>query len=160
MWTDPATIPGMADTPPAVRVLPMSANEPTFRGLSIEDVQVRFILEELASPRRNGSYLYPYSGLSAPLGTVVLFQYIGRVVASARFVRNEKFAEPRDGYRGALWFEVDSIRVFDPVDADELRRAWPGFVGYGQAKHSLDPAGYAAFERRRTGVAAPSRVGR
>jgi hypothetical protein len=146
---------GMPMTPPAVRVLPMSANEPTFRGLSVEDVQARFFLEELPSRRRNGQYLYPGSGLATPPGSVVLFQYLGRVVASAEFVRDEKFPGPRDGYRGALWFDPATVRAFGPVDADGMRRAWPGFVRFGQAKRSLDPAGYAAFERGLSGVAAP-----
>jgi hypothetical protein len=92
---------------PAVRILPMSSNEKSFRGRSVEDVQKEFFLKELPSPSRSGRYRYPTSGLSAEPGAVVLFQYEGRIIASAIFDRNERFEQPEDGYIGALWFDVN-----------------------------------------------------
>lgn len=147
----------MPAIPPAVRILPMSAREPSFRGLSVEDVQARFFLDVLPNPPRSGRYLFPTSGLSAPPGTVVLFQYTGRVVASAVFVRTEKFAEQRDGYRGALLFDPATVRTFEPVGPEAVGKVWPGFIGFGHVKQSLDPNRYPEFERGLVGVATPRR---
>jgi hypothetical protein len=143
---------------PAVRILPMSPHEKSFRGRSVEDVQEVFFLKELPSPRRNGRYRYPTSGLSEEPGAVVLFQYEGRIIASAIFERNERFEQPRDGYKGVLWFDARSIRTFQPVGRDELRAIWPDFTRFGQAKQYLDPKNYPAFEKQLVGVTAPEDV--
>src|SRR5687768_9033184 len=110
---------------PAVRILPMSDQLAGFRGRSIEDVQRRCFLRDL--PKMAGRWRYPRIGLSAEPGTVVLFQYRARIIASAVFLRDEKFDKPRGGYAGALWFEPKSVRTFDPVDGDAMRKAWPAF---------------------------------
>jgi hypothetical protein len=139
----------------AVRILPMSPKEKSFRGRTLEDVQTRFFLEELPLPPRNGRYRYPTAGLNAEPGTVVLFQYEGRIIASAIFERNERFEEPENGYNGALWFDVKSIRTFAPVGPDKIREIWPEFRSFGHVKQFLNPAQYPAFERQLEGVASP-----
>ncbi len=106
---------------PAVRILPMSANQRSFRGRTVEDVQTGFFLEELPRPPKNGRYRYPTSGLNAKPGTVVLFQYQNRVIASAVFEHHERFNQPENGYQGALWFDVQSIKTFDPVGPVQMR---------------------------------------
>jgi len=35
-----------------------------------------------------------------------------------------------------------------------MRKAWPGFRGFGHVKQFLNPAGYPAFRRRLKGVTA------
>ena len=145
----------MSKTIPAVRILPMSPQEKTFRGRSVEDVQQGFFLKELPSPRRNGRYRYPTSGLCAKPGTVVLFQYEGRIIASAIFERNERFERLEDGYKGAPWFDPDSIRTFQPIGPAEIRAIWPAFRNFGQAKQSLNPRNYHAFEKTLIGVETP-----
>jgi hypothetical protein len=50
---------------------------------------------------------------------------------------------------------VKTIRVFDPVDAEFIRKIWPQVTRLGQAKWSLDPALYEKFERQLTGVEVP-----
>jgi len=142
--------------PPAVRILPMSNREKSFRGRSIEDVQAGFFLEELPLPPNSGRFRYPTTGLSAKPGTVVLFQYEAKVIASAILERSERYDQPEHGYRGALWFDVASIRTFDPVDVATMRKVWPDFPGFGHAKHDLDPAKFAKFQKRTTGVTAPA----
>jgi len=146
----------MAKPVPAVRILPMSPNEKSFRGRTLTDVQEGFFLSELPAPPRSGRYCYPTSGLSAEPGTVVLFQFMGKIIASAVFERHERFDQPEGGYRGALWFDSHSIRTFEPVGAAEMIAIWPDFPGFGQAKHELDGAAYADFERRLTNVRSPS----
>jgi hypothetical protein len=148
----------MSEIPPAVRILPMdSKEEPGFVGCSVEDVQQQYFLGELLRPGRPpGRFYYHKLGLRAEPGTVVLFQYAGKIIASAILTDVERFdAAGEGGYHGALHFDVTSIRVFDPVGPDILVRIWPRVTRLGQAKWSLDPNGYAAFEERLTGVESP-----
>ena len=146
----------MSGPVPAVRILPMSTDEPSFRGRSIDDVQTWFFLAELPFTRR-GAYHYINQGLVAEPGTVVLFQYDKRIVATATLRATERFEGPQHGFTGVLRFDPASIRVFDPVGPDEVRAAWPAFKGFNRVKQSLGPAGWPAFERRLTNVTAPPR---
>src|SRR4051794_7283072 len=114
---------------PAVRILPMSDKADGFRGRSIEDVQKTCFLRDL--PACDGRYRYPRSGLNADPGTVVLFQFQSRIIASAVFLRDEKFERPVGGYGGALYFDVASFRTFEPLDAGALRKVWPSFRAFG-----------------------------
>jgi hypothetical protein len=145
----------MSKLVPAVRILPMSANEKSFRGRGVEDVQAGFFLEELALPPKSGRFRYPTTGLNAEPGTVVLFQYEAKIIASATFERSERYDQPQHGYRGAIWFDVKSIRTFDPVDVEAMRKIWPEFRSFGHVKQHLDPAKYAKFQKRLLGVTAP-----
>jgi hypothetical protein len=131
---------------PAVRILPMSDRLEGFRGRSIEDVQRRLFLREL--PKCGGRFRYPRAGLNAPAGTVVLFQFKARIIASAVFLRDEKFARPVGGCAGAMYFDAASIQTFDPVDIDMMRKAWPSLRAFGHVKQYLNPARYPMFRRR------------
>jgi hypothetical protein len=120
-----------------------------------EEVQQQFFLTRLPSTAGGGRYSYRKYGLDAQAGTVVLFQYENRVIATAVFDRRERFA-PQDAYHGALYFDRASIRVFEPVGAEVLREVWPGeFTGFSNVKQSLSPSAYPAFERRLVGVESP-----
>lgn len=145
----------MSKQVPAVRILPMSSREKSFRGRSIEDVQAGFFLQELPFPPKCGRFRYPTTGLHAEPGTIVLFQYEAKIVASAVLDRSERYDQPEHGYRGAMWFDVGSIRTFDPVDAEVMRTIWPEFHGFGHVKQHLDPGKYARFEKRLVGVTGP-----
>jgi hypothetical protein len=140
-----------ASTPPAVRILPMSDKLEGFRGRGIEDVQRRCFLRDL--PKRKGRFRYPAVGLNAAAGTVVLFQYQARVIASAVFLRDEKFEKPKRGCAGELVFDPASFRTFDPVDGDAMRKTWPAFRRFGHVRQFLNPTGYPAFKRRLKNVA-------
>jgi hypothetical protein len=138
---------------PAVRIWPMSDKLEGFRGRSIEDVQRRLFLRDL--PACNGRYRYPSSGLNAEPGTIVLFQYRARIIASAVFLRDEKYERPIGGYGGAIYVDVASIRTFDPIDVEAMRKAWPSFRAFGHVKQYLNPARYSMFKRRLKNVASP-----
>lgn len=140
---------------PAVRILPMSDKAKGFVGRSIEDVQRRTFLCDL--PALNGRFRYPVSGLNAEPGTIVLFQYRARIIATAVFFRDEKYEHPVRGFGGALYFDPASIRTFDPVDAETMRKTWPGFRAFGHVKQYLNPTNFAAFRRRLKNVASPAR---
>lgn len=134
----------------------MSNREWWFRGRSVAEVQAIYFLQMLPCPPRNGRYRYRTAGLKAAPGTVVLFQYEARIIASAVFDRDERFDHPEGGYRGALWFEPASIRTFVPVGRDQLRAVWPEFRNFGHVKQVLSPARYPRFEKQLTNVAAPA----
>jgi hypothetical protein len=138
---------------PAFRILPMSDKADGFRGKTVEQVQRDCFLRDL--PRAKGRYRYPSSGLNAAPGTIVLFQFQARIIASALFLRDEKFDRPRHRYAGQMHFDAASIRTFDPIDIDAMRKAWPGIRPFGHVKQFLNPAGFTAFKRRLKNVGSP-----
>jgi hypothetical protein len=143
--------------PPAVRILPMSS-EIEFPGQSAKDVQAKFFLGELPLRSPAGEYLYRSKGIQTPFGTVVLFQFQNQIIANATLERVVRFDKPKDAYHGALYFDANSIRVFDPVGADKLKQVWPTFSGLGNAPLALDPERYPEFERLLKGVRSPGQI--
>lgn len=124
----------------------MSDKAPGFRERSIAQVQTEVFLRML--PAMNGRYLYRSAGLNSGPGTVVLFQYRARVIATAVLLRDEKYEKPVDGCGGALFFDPASFRTFEPLDADAMRKVWPGFRAFGHVKQHLNPTLYPKFKRR------------
>jgi hypothetical protein len=137
----------------AVRIWPMSDKIKGFVGLSIEDVQRIYFLDKL--PNGEGKFPYRASGLNASAGTVVLFQFQARIIASGVFLRDEQFEKPRNGHAGVLHFEAGAFRTFEPVDVKGMRNAWPRFRGFGHVKQALNPGMYPAFKRRLKNVCVP-----
>lgn len=139
---------------PAIRILPMSDKTPGFVDLSIETVQQRWFLRNL--PRCNGRYQYPSSGLNADPGTLVLFQFKARIIASAIFLRDEKFERPRRGCAGAMYFDPKSFRTFKPLDVEAMRKIWPHFRAFGHVKQHLNPTCYVGFKKQVKQLKLPS----
>ena len=132
----------------------MSEKLDGFRGRSIEDVQQRVFLRDL--PRKcNGRWSYQKTGLNAAAGTLVLFQYRARIIACAVFLRDEKFARPKRGSAGVLYFDPQSFRTFDPLDIPAMRQVWPRFRAFGHVKQHLNPTLYAKLKRRLKSVESP-----
>ena len=117
-----------------------------FRGKSIAQVQADCFLRDL--PKAGGAFSYRSAGLHSPAGTVVLFQFQARIVASAVLLSDERFNTPRAGRRGRLHFDAGSIRTFEPLDFAAMRRIWPGIRPFGHVKQALNPTLYAKFRRR------------
>ena len=138
---------------PAVRIWPMSDKLQGFRGRSIEGVQTRLFLRDL--PAGKGRWRYPRVGLHAAPGTVVLFQFRARIIASGIFLRDEKFEKPIGGYAGAIYFDPRSFRTFDPLDVEAMRKVWPSFRAFGHVKQFFNPTLYPVFKRRLRMVKAP-----
>ncbi len=130
----------------------MSDKIPGFRGKSIAQVQADCFGRDL--PKADGVFSYRSAGLNSPAGTVVLFQFQARIIASAVLLGDEKFKSPRAGRRGRLHFDPSSIRTFDPLDLAAMRRIWPGIRPFGQVKQMLNPTLYAKFRRAARPVAA------
>jgi hypothetical protein len=135
---------------PAVRIWPMSDKIPGFRGKSIAQVQADCFGRDL--PKAGGAFSYRSAGLQSPPGTVVLFQFQARIIASALLLRDERFKSPRAGRRGRLHLDPASIRTFEPLDFAAMRRIWPGIRPFGHVKQVLNPTLYAKFRRRTKGT--------
>jgi hypothetical protein len=143
--------------PPAVRILPMSS-EMEFPGQSANDVQAKFFLDDLPHRSPAGEYLYRSKGIQTPSGTVVLFQFHNQIIANATLERVVRFDQPKGVYHGALYFDANSIRAFDPVGTDKLKQVWPTFTGFGNAPLALDPERYPEFEQLLKEVRTPGQI--
>ena len=140
---------------PAIRIWPMSDKIAGFRGKTIERVQKEVFLKDL--PKSGGRWRYRATGLNADPGTIILFQFKARIIASGVFLRDEKFETKIGGCTGAIYMDPASFRTFDPLDVADMRAIWPGFRGFGHAKQRLNPTLYGTLIRRLKHVAAPSR---
>ncbi len=146
-----------------VRILPMSKKE--LNGWDIKD----FLLIELAIERK-GKYHYRTAGMKSEPNSVILFQFDNKVIGLADLdevkKRNDSgyFDISIDldndlDYKGAYYFEPHSIRTFNPVSAEEIKRIWdneftdnngnkhPAFEQFNEVKHFLDPEKYPDFCR-------------
>jgi hypothetical protein len=139
---------------PAIRIMPMSSQIPGFRGRSIEAVQANVFLRDL--PKSNGRWRYTSAGLNADPGTVVLFQFHARIIATASFLRDDKFEKRRKGYAGEMYFDPNSFRTFDPLDVEAMRKVWPSFRAFGHVKQFLNPTLYSKFKRLLRNVKSPA----
>jgi hypothetical protein len=152
----------MSETPPAVQILPMNRHEdPEFKNyLDVGELQEKFFLREL--PRRQGKYYYRESGLRKKPQPAVLFQSDAEIIASATLIDTEKFKEPEEHggvfYKGALYFDVESIRAFDPVAWEKVSQIWRNLKKPGRVKYKVDPSCYAAFEMELKNVKRPDLV--
>jgi hypothetical protein len=139
---------------PAIRIWPMSDKIEGFRGRSIEDVQRNVFLRRLPRTMK-GRWRYGSSGLNADPGTIILFQFKARIIALATFLRDEKYEKPVRGDAGEIAIDPKSIRTFDPLDVEAMRKVWPAFRGFGHAKQRLNPTLYSKFLRQLKNVSAP-----
>src|SRR5690348_4360000 len=132
---------------PAIRIWPMSDKIEGFRGRSIEDVQRNVFLRKLPNTMK-GRWHYGSSGLNADPGTLILFQFKARIIAMATFLRDEKYEKPIRGNAGEIAIDPKSIRTFDPIDIEAMRKVWPSFRAFGHAKQALNPTLYSKFVRQ------------
>lgn len=131
---------------PIIRILPMDFNEEEFKDSDINQIQNNYFLNDL--PNRNGKYLYRSFGLVAEKGTLVLFQFMNKIIASAIFIKAEKFIEPEKKiYTGALYFDEKSIKVFEPVSFDIVYKVWPNIKKLSNVKWRLNPQHFSLFEK-------------
>ena len=60
--------------------------------------------------------------------------------------------DPDGDYCGALYFEPNSIKVFDPIGQDIVARVWPEVKRFGRVMWILDDGKLGMLERKMTGV--------
>jgi len=105
--------------PQQIRILPMSHTQ-EFVDWSIKRLQSQYFLNELIN-NSNGEYYYQTGGMDAGNNSLVLFQFRGFIVASAVLLNIKKFSNiVEEKYHGCYLFDVNTIKVFEPISVDEL----------------------------------------
>ena len=125
-----------------IRLLPMSKNDLAFAGKSIEEVQdwFKFYLP--------GNIYQFKRKMTAPKGTLVLFQFQGRLIASALLKKTVSYDEVNEfGYGGYYKFSKSSIFTFDPLDIKDVQKIWSNVKGFNQSQQTLDAAQYPALKQ-------------
>jgi hypothetical protein len=142
------------ELPPSIRILPMSAAL-EFPSTTIKQLQDDFFLRELPFSYPYGEYYFRNSGIDAPSGSVVLFQFDNHLVASAVLLSSKKFKAPLGEYSGSLSFLPSSIKVFSPMNVLMMKSIWPRFQSFSQVKQSLSPEQYPEFVKSLVDVRIP-----
>ncbi|PKM51961.1 MAG: hypothetical protein CVV02_04910 [Firmicutes bacterium HGW-Firmicutes-7] len=110
--------------------------------MSYKEIQDSFFLNSLIH-EKDGHYNFRSSGINTPSGTFILFQIDNAVIASAKLIKIIKHDKPIDGiYNGAYVFDINSIRVFEPITSEEIRRIDQKFNNFSQVKQKLDSNKY------------------
>lgn len=72
-------------------------------------------------------------------GSLVLFQYDWKLIASASFLENVKYKELNDVNKGYFLFDVDSIRIFkEPITSEEFSYIDSSFKNFNQRTRKTD----------------------
>lgn len=145
----------------SVRTLPMRYDDPEFKAkgwTTAEQIQDNFFLQMLGN---TGIYQFPTKKIDEDGGTIVLFQLDSHVIASAELAeRPIMYESPKKDqyggvYKGEYRFVPDSIKVFDPVDAEVVASVWAGFRRFGNVSYKLAVEHYSDFESRLSNVRTP-----
>ena len=135
-----------------VRILPMShLDDQDFKDMTMEEVQKQFFMKDLQVVREfdgqvlpKGTYLFKTAGLNSDEGDLILFQMDAMIIASAVYQGSilypTNFNRTIDGvrYRGEIWFDHESIRIFKPITLDEMMDIIPEFKGFKQSKYDFN----------------------
>lgn len=65
-------------------------------------------------------YRYHSKKITPLSGSIVLFQFDNKIIASASAIYLDTIEEKSDGYNGYYKFDLDSIKIFNPIQKDEL----------------------------------------
>jgi hypothetical protein len=141
---------------PQIRIFPMSSKLRGFEDRDIDDVQRRLFMRDLV--KSNGRWPYQSTGLNALAGSLVLFQFRARIIASAIFLRDERFDHSRRGHAGFLHFDSKTIQTFRPLDVAAMRKVWPTFRALGHVKQYLNPTLLTKLKRQLKPVGASRRA--
>ena len=110
-----------------IRIIPMSKNEETFKGMSIEKAQDVFFKDLLINECDNKYYFSGLSGIEVKYDDILLFQYDNHVIASAIVIDYNK----KDR---CMVLRKDTINTFKPIDKEELKTYIPTFKRFCQMK--------------------------
>ncbi|MEN9354678.1 MAG: hypothetical protein RL318_2003 [Fibrobacterota bacterium] len=130
------------------QVLPVSKD--VFEGEDIEQIQEEFFEDNLVESADDYGYSYcAFKAQDIELNEeikFVLFQFAGKIVASALLVDVDLYDEPDDeGYVGEYVFNADTVATFDPVSQEELKTFFPKIEAFGEKAQLLDGAGFSEF---------------
>ena len=125
---------------PEIRIIPMSKST-EFDNETIEQVQQQYFLNDLIY-KQDCKYYYRKSGIKSRDGSLILFQYDNKIIASAQLRDVEKYEEIKEGkygeYSGEIAFYKETIQVFKPIEANELKNIDRRFNKLSQTKQFLN----------------------
>jgi predicted HNH restriction endonuclease len=125
------------DVPSSIRILPMNSRE-EFPEMSIEDVQKNFFLGILIN-NREGLYYFRKTGMNASDSSQVLFQFDNLIIASANLQSIEKYDNPiEEQYYGAYKFDINTVKVFQPITVAELNKIDRNITRFSQSKQEIN----------------------
>lgn len=121
-----------------IRILPMS-KKLEFPDKTWRDVQKEFFLGELIN-LKNGHYNYRKVGMNCVGDSIILFQFDGAIIASAKFISIAPPDNETDAieYKGSYIFDKDSIEVFEPITVQEIFFVSPTIKNFSQVKQRID----------------------
>ena len=105
----------------AIRVWQLQL-EGVWAQMEVSELQSKYLMGELKA--QNGVMPFYSKGISARNSTYVLFAWKGVVVGSAHLLKRMKYPSVQNGYAGEHIFEVNSIKVFEPMTAEDLCGVW------------------------------------
>ena len=119
-----------------IRILPMSRMI-EFPDESLEEIQINYFMGKLI--HENGYYYFRETGMKCPEKSLILFQIDGVIIASGVIKAIEYFDVPKDRiYKGAYVFDTDTIKIFNPIYAEEISAIEPEFKGFSQVKQKIN----------------------
>lgn len=122
---------------PDIRILPMSKKE-EFQGNSILKVQQEYFEYNLIN-KRDSKFYYISSGLKKSPGSLILFQYDNKIIASAQLKDREEYNPLYEGrYKGALILYGETIQVFEPIELSEIQSIDPKITEFSRTKWFVD----------------------
>jgi len=131
-----------------VRLIPMSIDGGSLDVNNVSEVQNEFFLNYLKRNKANYRFI---TGLNANDKDLILFQLNGNVIASAVLKSIIYYNEiTSDGYRGEYSFYPETINIFKPISAEELKHFCPEFKGFNQSKKYLNVTDFRGLMDRIT----------
>lgn len=128
-----------------IRILPMSSKEELL-GMSIEYIQSDYFLDELINNQK-GIYYFRKTGMNVSKRSLILFEFDNMIIASARLLNIRKFDLPEDSrYHGAYEFDVNSIKVFQPITVREINSIDSNVSSFSKEKQEINYSYIAEIE--------------
>ena len=130
----------------AIRLVPMSKQDPDMKGKTILEIQKNFFDGHLK--KHAGSFAFK-TAINANDGDLFLFQLEGKVIASAELDKKiKKPVKDVNGYTGEYYFKSETVKIFNPISADELRQYCKDFKGFNRSPQYLEVISVSALEKR------------
>ena len=118
-----------------IRVLPLSKEEFNSINLVVDFLEIQL-------PARNNKFYYKRHNMITPTGSLILFQYDGKIVGYAIFKNDHKLLKPdTKGFTGYYQFSNDSIHVLKQhITNSEMQETFSTILAQGTtliSKHHL-----------------------
>ena len=104
------------------------------------NIQNNFFLNKLKY-ERDCEFLCKTQSVSDEMksGSLLLFKYNNKIIASAIFKEKKEYSEPIDGvYHCSCILEKNTINVFSEISAEEIKDIDGSFSGFGQQENVID----------------------